>query len=388
MTTQPRALAVLVAAALPLAAALGVALPSSAAAPDAAVARADTTPPTLTFTPPPKVGPSNYVVSAGASDSSGIFYFEWWVDGQFQDSDGSSLSLAGQPEGEHEVAVRVFDTVGNGSETITQAVVVDTSVPLQTSGVPTYVAAPPTISFATAQDVVTKVCSVTTPGGAPAPQPCQSPWHVGSLADGPYEAVVTVTDDVGNSRSVEHAFTVDSVAPLVGLVDGPVQGGTHPDPSVLFSFIAADPHLAGATCTFDSEPLECAPGSPIEITDLAPGPHTFTVAVSDLAGNTAGLSRSFTRQVPTSLTARAKDRTVRRGTPATLVATGLPAAARGKVVFKRGSTVLCSASVDDGRARCRTGRRLKPGVYDAKATYLGSSGYARSSDTFGFRVLR
>ena len=388
MTTRTRAGVALVAAALPVASALGVTSASSAAAPDVAAARADTTPPTVTFNGG-KVGPSSgFVVSAGASDSSGVFYFEWWVDGQWQNSDGSTLSLAGQPEGEHEVAVRAFDTVGNGSETVTRTVLVDKSVPLQTSGVPTYVAAPPTISFATAQDVVSKVCSVTTPGGVHAPQPCLSPWHTGALADGEHEAVVTVTDDVGNSRSVEHAFTVDSVAPLVGLVDGPVEGGSHPDPSVLFSFIAADPHLAGATCTFDAEPLACAPGSPIEITDLTPGSHTFTVAVSDLAGNTAGLSRTFARQVATSLTAKAKDRTVRRGTAATLVASGLPVAATGKVVFKRGSTVLCSASVDDGRAVCRTGRRLKPGLYDAKATYLGSAGYARSSDTFGFRVLR
>ena len=71
----------------------------------------DTTQPSASFSPPAKVGPSNYTVAASASDNSGaIASYTWWVDDVQQGATGSSLSLSAIASGTHTVKVRALES--------------------------------------------------------------------------------------------------------------------------------------------------------------------------------------------------------------------------------------------------------------------------------------
>jgi Big-like domain-containing protein len=199
----------------------------------------DTAAPIVVFSPPPRVGPSGYLLTAGGSDNSGVLAaFNWTVDGVPQSSTGSVLSLAGAAEGDHTVQVRSVDGAGNHSAQASRVVTVDRSVSLVLSPVPALVATAPVLTFTTDDDVVERSCRVD--GGDFAP--CTSPWAP-ALGDGTHTLDVRVRDDVGNEATASRTFDLSTpgLAPAPTPVPTPGSGGA-PLPAPPAPAPSAAPH--------------------------------------------------------------------------------------------------------------------------------------------------
>jgi Bacterial Ig-like domain len=125
---------------------------------------------------------------------------------------------------------------------------------------------------------------------------CAGPQSYSDLADGRYSFEVHARDAAGNMSAVaRRVFTVDTVAPLV-LFSAPTPGqGTETDSSPTLAWSAGG--AVSSVCRLDGAAFApCT--SPVALSGLAAGSHTFDVRVSDAAGNLATESRSFHVVVP------------------------------------------------------------------------------------------
>ena len=202
----------------------------------------DTTAPSTAFAPPAKVGPSNYNVTAGASDNSGaIAAYAWTVDSVAQGATGSVLSLSGLSNGTHSVSVRSRDAAGNWSGTVTKNVVVDKTVSASLSALPAITsAATVPLTFTKDADVVKTECALD--GGAYAV--CASGWSgiSAATADGTHSYKVRATDDVGNvAETAAVSTTIDRTLPVLAFTDGPAEGQqvVTSNASITFSLVEA-----------------------------------------------------------------------------------------------------------------------------------------------------
>jgi hypothetical protein len=109
---------------------------------------------------------------------------------------------------------------------------------------------------------------------------------VGGLANGAH--IFTVTASPGPTV-LHHGWTVDTVAPRAPVVLGPSGqvASTSASLTVLASAIGD-----ALSCTLDGAAASCT--SPMALTGLSQGTHTFGATESDLAGNTAATSISWT----------------------------------------------------------------------------------------------
>ncbi len=154
--------------------------------------------------------------------------------------------------------------------------------------------ATPTFDFAASEPGSTLECRV----GAAAFAPCGSPFTTSSLPDGAATFEVRATDAALNpGTATTRAFTVDTVAPAVSIVDGPPEPSTTATPTFTF---ASEPGAtlacrAGAPLALGA-PVACA--SPHTTPALADGPSVFEVQATDAAGNVGAASRAFTVAVP------------------------------------------------------------------------------------------
>jgi hypothetical protein len=116
-------------------------------------------------------------------------------------------------------------------------------------------------------------------------------WAVvtGPLADGVYTARATQAGNPGSTGvSPDVIFTVDTVAPMTEITDGP--GAVSGARSQRFAFAASEP---GTTFVCSRDGRRARPcTSPIELRGLGLGRHTFGVRARDAAGN---VQRSPTR---------------------------------------------------------------------------------------------
>ncbi|MCA9677604.1 MAG: Ig-like domain repeat protein [Kofleriaceae bacterium] len=191
-------------------------------------------------------------------------------------------------DGAHAVEVRAADAAGNAA-TASRAFTVDTMAPTVTfTGGPTGPTSDPapTFTFTTAGAPVTVQCRVD--GAAYAA--CASPYTTAPLADGAHSVSVQATDAAGNVGSASRAFTVDSMGPTVSITGGPEGPTSEASPTFTFT-TGGGP--ATVTCQVDaSAPAACT--SPFATGALGDGAHTFTVTVTDTAGNHGSASRAFT----------------------------------------------------------------------------------------------
>jgi parallel beta-helix repeat protein len=176
--------------------------------------------------------------------------------------------------------------------------------------------------------------------GAPAVA-CTSPLTLESLAPGDHTVTVTAIDPAGNAdpTPASHAWTVeapaDTTAPATSL--GATPPATTAETAASFTF-SADESGSTFECSLDGAPFaECT--SPIELTGLAPGDHTFRVRATDAAGNTddSPAAHAWTVEAPADTTA-----------PETTVSSGPPASTSettASIAFgssEEGSTFECS----------------------------------------------
>jgi hypothetical protein len=153
------------------------------------------------------------------------------------------------------------------------------------------------ISFTTTDSngIATLECQLD--GGAF--EPCSSPVSYSGLSDGEHTVTVRATDNVGNSASASHTWTIDTALPTVSITAAPDDPSGSTEASI--SFTATDSSgIASLECQLDGGAFEpCS--SPVSYTGLNDGEHTFTVRATDNVGNTGSASHTWT--VDTSLPA-------------------------------------------------------------------------------------
>ena len=256
---------------------------------------ADPSPATATFTvdtsaPETTIdsGPSGPTAQASVafefSSSDATAGFECAIDGGSWDPCTSPLNLGPLSDGSYEVAVRARDGVGNVDPTpATRGFTVDTQGPDAPSiddGPPSHISTDSaTFAFSSSELDATFECSLD---GATFTA-CTSPQIYTGLGEGDHSFAVRAVDAAGNQGAQATAdFNVDISPPGGATIDsGPFGFITVND--VTFTFSSADPTDV-FECRLDLEAwTPCS--TPMDLTDLAEGEHTFDVRTVDLAGN-------------------------------------------------------------------------------------------------------
>jgi len=204
------------------------------------------------------------------------------------------------------------------------------------------------------------------------------------LADGPHMVTATATDAAGNTATDSNTFTVDAIAPAVA-VTAPAEGSSINDTTPAYSgtveagatvvisvdgVVVGNATVTGTTWTF-TQP-----------TPLAEGPHTVTATATDVAGNTATDSNTFTVDVtaPTvAVTAPAEGAQTNDTTPAY----SGTVEAGATVVITVDGVVLGNATVTGNTWTFTPTTPLAEGPHTVTATATDAAGNtATDSNTF------
>jgi hypothetical protein len=123
-------------------------------------------------------------------------------------------------------------------------------------------------------------------------EPCSSPVSYTGLSDGEHTVTVRATDNVGNTASASHTWTIDTALPVVSITAAPDDPTGSTDASISFTATDSD-GIASLECQLDSGAWEpCS--SPVSYTSLSDGAHTVTVRATDNVGNSASASHTWT----------------------------------------------------------------------------------------------
>jgi len=193
-------------------------------------------------------------------------------------------------DGEHTVAVRATDAPGNASTVRTATWTVDTTVPSAVIGTrPATLTRATTASLALSSDDAHATFACRVDGGDWAA--CTTPLELTALADGPHLAELRTTDRAGNVSAVASAsWTVDTVAPVVTIDEGPQ--GTVASDEARIVFSSGDVAATAECRVDDGDWAACT--SPLTLTGLADGDHAVAVRATDAAGNvSAPASRAW-----------------------------------------------------------------------------------------------
>jgi Bacterial Ig-like domain (group 3) len=228
----------------------------------------------------------------------------------------SPTSYLGLVDGEHTFRVEARDQAGNTSQD-SYAWTVDSEAPTVAIG-----EHPPTATtsraatFSFTADAPTQ-CKLDAGTFAD----CGSPAIYSGLADGSHVFTVKATDTAGNTGQDLYQWTVDNVSPTVTIVQKPNDPSDSRSPT--FAFIVNE---GVVQCSLDGGAF-AACASPKSYTNLADGPHTFTVKSTDAAGNIGqtGYSWRIETRLPVA-TLSDKPRNPSTSTSATFFFTSRPGA--------------------------------------------------------------
>jgi hypothetical protein len=137
-----------------------------------------------------------------------------------------------------------------------------------------------TFAVATADDNATTVCSLD---GTTAVA-CGSPAAVTELADGSHTFEVTATDTAGQTHTASYDWNVKAKIPGLGFGSAPdaISNSTN----ATFEFSSDEDPDVTYECRLDSGSFDaCA--SPVNLSELGQGDHSFTVRATDPVGNRA-----------------------------------------------------------------------------------------------------
>ena len=193
----------------------------------------------------------------------------------------SPFTALGLADGSHVFRVRATDIAQNTSVT-TRTWTVDTTPPTVSisSGSAegsTSSDRSPTFGFASDEPDVSFSCRL---GGAGAFRACGSPFTASGLADRAYTFQVRATDAARNTHVDSRTWTLDGPAD-VSITAGPASGSVsrNATPSFAFSSLDSNP---GFRCRIDGAAFApCT--SPVAISTLSDGSHTFLVEATDAA---------------------------------------------------------------------------------------------------------
>ena len=217
----------------------------------------------------------------------------------------SVFPITGLSEGTRRVDVRRIDAAGNQSPEITRILRVDLTAP------ETFVSSPdpgdtlttPTVQLAVSgtdtQSSSLKFAYAVDGGAysAPANGPTLS---VPGLTDGAHTIRVHAVDLAGNvdASPVELAIVVDATAPSLAFTVAPSPASCIATRTPTLEWTSADVVTAKPDLRFETRVdagafVPVGPDTTATFGPLAGGQHTVTVRVTDLAGNTRTISRTF-----------------------------------------------------------------------------------------------
>ena len=139
-------------------------------------------------------------------------------------------------------------------------------------------------------------CKLDRPGALGSFVTCGGPadkseGYTSLTVNGQYTFAVRAVDPSGNvGNTASRSWTVDTTPPTLTLSGGPAEGSRVSSTSASFTVGAGDGSM---TCTLDGAAAGCVNG-PKNYTGLGQGAHTFTLAATDSAGNTASQTRHWT----------------------------------------------------------------------------------------------
>lgn len=254
--------------------------------------------PLLDGTPPPDTDPPETTITETAiGGSSAAFSFISDEAGTFECSlDGAAFAACASPKsfndlsvGEHNFRVRAIDEAGNidASPSSFDWVV---SPPPDTEAPDTSFSQVPSDSESTA---ATFAFVSTEPGtfecslDSAAFDACVSPKSLSGLSVGSHNFRVRAIDEAGNVDASPASHTWNILPPAD--TDPPetiftIVPGDSTSTSAHFEFVSDEPNSTFADCLLDGFPIvPCA--SPLDLSNLSVGSHTFSVAAVDAAGN-------------------------------------------------------------------------------------------------------
>jgi len=294
---------------------------------------------TIVTTPPPlpsiDSGPQNPTNQTTASftfsDSEPGVTFKCRLDKGAFPPCTSPASYSGLAPGLHTFFVRAGDALGNETDSVSYAWMIDLTPP----PTPTVDSRPPNPSgsesaeftFSDAESGVSFDCSLD----AGSFSNCSSPRDYASLLDGNHTFAVRAVDAAGNASdpTAPYTWTIDTVNPVVTLTDKPSLLTNQT--SVSFTFSSNKPRST-YECKLDGGAFLPNCSSPQLYTGLADGSHTFAVRATAV---TIGPSTTYTWTIDTI-------------PPETAIASGPPAdssSASATFTFtssEPGSTFVCT----------------------------------------------
>ena len=246
---------------------------------------------------------SSVTVRVSSSDpTSGISGYQFRIDGQAWSpiSDSPNATFVGLPDGMHTFDARSFDGAGNWAR-VTSTFTVDTDEPailiISPASGSCFAATSVTVSWM-GSDAVSGVQGYQYRiGSGEWSSVSTGTSHLfAGLQDGDHTIGVQVFDKAGNSATASITVTIDTVSPIISILD-PVDGFETTSSTVHCNWTASDATsgVQGYQYRIDGSgwsSMTAATG--IVLTDLQDGGHVLTVMATDRAGNTATSTLNFT----------------------------------------------------------------------------------------------
>jgi len=243
--------------------------------------------PEVTSRPDPLTA-DNYAIFTftGASGNT----FECSIDEATWKSCTSPATYTELKDGEHQFSVRQLSTTKTPGDPTAVSFTVDTSAPaLPTVALPASVNSNSVSASFSGETGGSFECAVDS---TTAFESCTSPSQLEDLTEGQHTFSVRQLDQVRNTGQARVVrFTVDLKAPAAPTVSGQPSGASKLT-SVKLVIVGETRTTTGLQCKLDTAEWQpCA--TPLQLTGLAQGTHTFSARQTDTAGNT-GAAKTVT----------------------------------------------------------------------------------------------
>jgi large repetitive protein len=236
---------------------------------------------TITANPPSLTNSTSASFEFTASEPS---TFQCKLDAQPFEPCASPHGYTGLAAGLHTFVVEATAGVEVGQASYSWTI--DTTSPTVTVTGPPNPSNDTTPSFEfTASEVSTFRCRLDTGAFAA----CTSPKDYTGIVAGPHTFVLEATDAAGNEALASYGWTIDTTPPTVAITVKPSNPSNNASPS--FGFTTTD--ATSIECRLDG-PVFTSCTSPKQYANLSDGVHTFSVRVTDAAGNAAEASHTWT----------------------------------------------------------------------------------------------
>ncbi|MCB0870796.1 MAG: Ig-like domain repeat protein [Solirubrobacterales bacterium] len=234
-------------------------------------------------------------------DNDRVVKVEYLLDGEVIETVTTgqfdvNLNLTAVSEGEHQIQARSYDPTGNNGITAARTITVDHSGPNVTLNSPIEATNAESVSFtfsSDSSDIDQTWCQIVRKGDDANHSACSpgEPFTASGLATGQWQFAVWTNDKVGNLTQVVHEFVIDRSAPIADFTSGPADGETVKPGETGFTWTASDDLAMDQACAWDGGEAFACDGA--ASADLTAGNHSLKVTITDRAGNSTALSRSF-----------------------------------------------------------------------------------------------